>query len=174
MSAELTLSQKLFSFNGRMRRRDYWLTTIGLQVVVFFGFDIAMGAIFGPDFSLFTSGGAGVRNRLSHTPSVAIEAVLNFCLVWPACALAAKRAHDRDKNAKPIIALVIMTFVLAWGRSLFGLGYIVGSGAFWTFYLLGMAISFYLFVVVGILDGTRGPNRYGPSPKGLEFAKVSE
>ncbi len=24
----------------------------------------------------------------------------------------------------------------------------------------------YLFVVVGCLDGTQGPNRFGPSPKG--------
>lgn len=33
--------------------------------------------------------------------------------------------------------------------------------------LVMLAAMIYLLVVVGFLDGTPGPNRFGPSPKGV-------
>lgn len=31
--------------------------------------------------------------------------------------------------------------------------------------LINFGIALYLTVILGVLDGTPGPNRYGPSPK---------
>jgi uncharacterized membrane protein YhaH (DUF805 family) len=53
-------------------------------------------------------------------------------------ALGAKRCHDRNKSA--------------W---FLAIGLIPLIGAIW------------LFIELGILDGTQGPNRFGPSPKGI-------
>ena len=58
--------------------------------------------------------------------------------VWIGLALAVKRCHDRDKSG---------WFLL--------IGFIPIIGGVW------------LLVELGFLDGTQGPNRFGPSPKGL-------
>jgi len=58
--------------------------------------------------------------------------------IYIGLALGAKRCHDRDKSA--------------W---FLAIGLIPLIGAIW------------LFIELGILDGTQGPNRFGPSPKGI-------
>ena len=69
-----------------------------------------------------------------------IALMLAVDLVWLYVALAieVKRCHDRDKSG---------WFVL--------IGLIPIIGAIW------------LLVELGFLDGTQGPNRFGPSPKGI-------
>ncbi len=57
---------------------------------------------------------------------------------WIGLALGVKRCHDRDKSG---------WFLL--------IGLIPLIGAVW------------LFIELGLLDGTPGPNRFGPSPKGI-------
>jgi uncharacterized membrane protein YhaH (DUF805 family) len=59
---------------------------------------------------------------------------------WMGLALGVKRCHDRDR-----------------------------SGAFMALGLVPL-VSFWLLIELGFLDGTPGPNRYGPSPKGLGAA----
>ncbi len=64
-------------------------------------------------------------------------------LVWTELAITAKRWHDRDK---PAVMVLVMFIPLV--------------GGIWT------------LVECGCLEGTLGPNRYGPSPKGLGQADV--
>jgi uncharacterized membrane protein YhaH (DUF805 family) len=73
--------------------------------------------------------------------------LLPFVIVyaWVALAVSAKRCHDRDKSA--------------WWLALFYLVPVIG-------WLWG-------FIELGILDGTQGPNRFGPSPKGIGEAAVA-
>ena len=60
-----------------------------------------------------------------------------IALVWAALALQIKRWHDRDKS--------------------------------WVLIFVGMITCGFFWVLIecGILDGTPGPNRFGPSPKGV-------
>lgn len=58
---------------------------------------------------------------------------------WIGLALLVKRLHDRDKG--PIWILVYNIPIVGWA---------------------------WYIVEMGFLDGTQGPNRYGPSPKGVE------
>ncbi len=62
-----------------------------------------------------------------------------LALLWPYLAIQVKRWHDRDKSG---------WFVL--------INLIPIVGFFWT------------LIECGFLDGTQGPNRYGPSPKGIQ------
>jgi uncharacterized membrane protein YhaH (DUF805 family) len=59
-------------------------------------------------------------------------------LIWPALALQVKRWHDRDKSGWWVL-----------------IAFIPIIGAFWV------------LIECGFLDGTPGPNRFGPSPKGV-------
>ena len=69
--------------------------------------------------------------------------VLIPVLIWVELAMTAKRWHDRGK---PAVMLLILFIPLV--------------GGIWT------------LVECGFLDGTPGPNQYGPSPKGLNDASV--
>jgi uncharacterized membrane protein YhaH (DUF805 family) len=64
--------------------------------------------------------------------------------VWISIALGIKRCHDRDKSG---------VFLLV--------GLIPLIGALW------------LLIDLGFIDGTPGPNKYGPSPKGLGEAPAA-
>jgi uncharacterized membrane protein YhaH (DUF805 family) len=64
--------------------------------------------------------------------------------IWIGLALGVKRCHDRDKSG---------WFLL--------IGLIPFIGGVW------------LFIELGLLDGTPGPNQYGPSPKGLGAAVLA-
>jgi uncharacterized membrane protein YhaH (DUF805 family) len=64
--------------------------------------------------------------------------------IWADLALQVKRWHDRDKSW-------VWIFI----------AFIPIVGAIW------------LLVEVGFLDGTPGPNKYGPSPKGLTGPAVA-
>jgi uncharacterized membrane protein YhaH (DUF805 family) len=67
-----------------------------------------------------------------------IGLIVFLLLLWPALAVQVKRWHDRDKTAW----MVLINFIPI-------------VGFFWT------------LIECGLMDGTPGPNRYGPSPKGL-------
>jgi uncharacterized membrane protein YhaH (DUF805 family) len=66
---------------------------------------------------------------------------------WVALAVGVKRCHDRDKSG--------------WWLLLFGVVSLTGIGLLWP------------FIELGCLDGTQGPNRFGPSPKGIGEAAVA-
>jgi len=59
--------------------------------------------------------------------------------LWVSIALMIKRTHDRDKSGWWLLFYILVPVV----------------GWIWS------------FVELGFLDGTQGPNQYGPSPKGV-------
>jgi uncharacterized membrane protein YhaH (DUF805 family) len=74
-----------------------------------------------------------------------VSAPLYLLNLWCGICIAAKRYHDRNRSA--------------W------------------FLLLGLIPfigGFILLADLGCLDGTQGPNRFGPSPKGIGGAALSE
>jgi uncharacterized membrane protein YhaH (DUF805 family) len=107
----------LFSAEGRMRRRDYWV--IGsLALIVFLALAIGLA--------------------VSLPPMQALIAVLPVAFVYiriRSC-VKIKRWHDRGKSA-------------TWG----------------LISLVPMIGSLWAFVELGFLEGTSGPNLYGPPAK---------
>lgn len=118
----MTLGRKLFGAAGRLRRRDYWLLSIGSAVVITV-LDVIANIALG-------SSGSGF-------PDNPISIVLWLVSLWISIALMIKRLHDRAKG--PVWIVVFMIPVIGW---------------VWA------------FIELGLLDGTPGANRYGPSPKG--------
>jgi|SRR5579871_6282907 len=81
---------------------------------------------------------AGFASGSPNGLVLALIGVIYLALFWVSIALGVKRCHDRDKTG---------WFLL--------IGLIPIIGGLW------------LLVDLGFLDGTQGPNKYGPSPKGI-------
>ncbi len=89
--------------------------------------------------------GIVLGGRDMHHPSVIfslVYVVLMVVLFWTGINLQIKRWHDRDKSGW----WVFIAFVPI-------------IGGIWA------------LVECGFLDGTQGPNKYGPSPKGIGAAQ---
>ena len=141
----MTILQKLFSFQGRLRRRDYWLYNTLLVLA-------ALGVLVPVILAM------GLRAddaRLS---------LLGLVLTWPSMALLVKRIHDRDKTGRMALIYWIPSLVSM------GLSFIpeFGLGGLKVFLDIGTGmIGLWFLVEFGFMDGTQGPNEYGPSPKGV-------
>jgi uncharacterized membrane protein YhaH (DUF805 family) len=71
----------------------------------------------------------------------------SLVLLWPNLANDVRRCHDRDKSG--------------WWLVLMAFACITIIGALWP------------LIELGFLDGTPGPNRFGPSPKGMTGAPAA-
>ena len=80
------MTQLLFSFQGRLNRKRYWLTSITILVIILLILFSALFLIREHQFAL-----AGLE--------FVLLAILYLPLVWVGLALGAKRLHDRDKSA---------------------------------------------------------------------------
>lgn len=166
----MPLKDLLFGFEGRIRRRDWWLWGIGTGLVWWVAVAGVSSVVFGLTFRTSLLGGPEVPDGWTFT---AWGLVTVLPLLWVHTALAAKRAHDRNHGAAIAVVLTtlgsLVTFVpevvdLVTNASL-------TDGQFNTLYsatnLVNIGINLYLLVVQGVLDGTPGPNRFGRSPKGI-------
>jgi uncharacterized membrane protein YhaH (DUF805 family) len=105
------------------------------------GSGVAIGVVAGVILTV-TGAAASMAGRGGGGPMATIG-ILLYCLilalaVYIGLALQVKRWHDRDKSWVWIFITVIPLI-----------------GAIWA------------LVELGFLDGTQGPNKYGPSPKGI-------
>ena len=141
----MTIAQMLFSFEGRMRRRDFWLVAIVLGVAHSVLVSIVSAAFFPPIVMNWDYGGGGYPGwgygsgmwmYWSHmAPAFGLVSCL---LLWPRLAIGVKRFHDRDKSG--LWLLLCLLPIIGW---------------------------LWLLIELGFLDGTQGPNKYGSSPKGF-------
>jgi uncharacterized membrane protein YhaH (DUF805 family) len=114
-----------FSFNGRLRRKHYWLAAL-IQLAIM----LAVLTVADLVRILF-------RHDLASTLVVAVfELAWLVFVLWAGLAVAVKRCHDRDQSG-------------------------------WWFFLILIPLlgGLWNLINLGILDGTPGPNRFGPSPK---------
>ncbi len=145
-----SMMKGLFSLEGRMRRGDFWVTTISLSMAATV-LSLALN-------STFRSFGAPTRIGV-------IFLITQLIIAWPAYAISVKRGHDRNysgwrtfwlnvlSHGVPIALIVVPLFMNMrpqWG------------GAIWVF----LVLTAYMAVDYGMLDGAPGENRFGPSPKG--------
>jgi uncharacterized membrane protein YhaH (DUF805 family) len=159
----------LFSFKGRIQRLYWWVTTI------------AVGAAAGILTTLLEYGARSSgkfvldpgTNEIAPTGiyGVAVTAV-GLANLWINLALSVKRLHDRDRTGAWVFLQILILFVAVimlviaiaapgadWARTLV-----------WPIGFVAIVFSVWLFVEIGFLRGTRGPNRFGPDPLGTPEA----
>ena len=159
--------QALFSAKGRMRRRDWWLWSFAIGIVYLIS-EVLMHRFFGTTSFVEDVAFKGL-------PSDGLQYWLLFLVTvgqWPSVCLMAKRWHDRNRPGwLAAIGLVVGLPVIALQHfgplaSGFAPQFIVGAVQV-VFGFAEIAYCIWILIDCGILDGTSGPNRYGPSPKGV-------
>ncbi len=129
------IAHRLFSFEGRLQRRDYRLIRAAWYAV---------------SLLIFYALARSTPQALSHGGASLIGVGLGYLVlgglfVWTTLAMQVKRWHDRDKSW-PWIFISFIPF----------------AGPIWV------------VVELSFLEGTPGPNRFGPSPKAGDTAAVFE
>src|SRR5262245_18582506 len=163
----MSLTELLFSFKGRINRKPWWLATIAVGLAA----SVITGII---EVAARTSGQTTVDPITHQIEPTGIFGVLvgvvGLVDVWIAFALSVKRLHDRDRTGWWLIWQLI-TVVLAVILVVVALAVPDEQGAVWYALagaagLAAFAISVWLFVQIGFLRGTQGPNQFGPDPLG--------
>lgn len=138
----------LFSPNGRISRKQYWLKWT-LPVLVIY---IILWAIM--------LGGASGGNMAVVGVMVVIQALFMLITLWPNIAVLVKRIHDRNKSgwlALLLYAPLVLSYVVqltAGPQS--ALNAVIG--------LILLVVAIWFFVEFGCMRGTVGHNKYGPDP----------
>jgi uncharacterized membrane protein YhaH (DUF805 family) len=163
----MTLEDKLFSFEGRLRRRDYWLLGISLGLLQVL---LAQGLIFsmvGPQATFI--GGPGALQAAQAPLPWAITAIVSVVFLWPGMALMVKRCHDRNHSATLFVFVQLLWLMLNFlpVKSLIANQATVLLVTL-LFGAISLGIGLWFLVDLGILDGTPGDNEFGPSPKGAD------
>ncbi|HEV2365653.1 MAG TPA: DUF805 domain-containing protein [Caulobacteraceae bacterium] len=131
------LGSLLFGFRGRIRRTTYWVASIGVGIALGVIGVILVTIAAGLGFA---NTNLGDESRAADFGGLAVVWLIPVYLVgfWVSLALGVKRCHDR--NYPGVVILLAWIPILGWLWALIDLGFI---------------------------DGTPGPNQYGPSPKGI-------
>lgn len=157
------LVQLLFGFKGRINRTQYWLGN-GLAGLIGFVLLFSFGATLAP-----------VSEPIQGKPGIedgGALATLAFFLVmlmlgWWSLALQAKRFHDRGRSGYWALApmvpwTMIITSVMGGIAAGAPAEQVVPSTLPW-FGVLAL-INSWLFIDLGLLAGTNGPNKYDHTP----------
>jgi uncharacterized membrane protein YhaH (DUF805 family) len=135
----------LFSFEGRISRKSFWLSGLAIMGVCFLVM-AGLAAVLGKD-ALDSQKGLSSKLLSAYT-------VATLAFYWPAFALYLKRLHDFGQGTGGLWPVVILS-VLDEGLS------------FANFDIASQVVAAVLigvFVFVGCVKGTPGPNQYGPDP----------
>jgi uncharacterized membrane protein YhaH (DUF805 family) len=163
----MSLTDLLFSFKGRINRKPWWLATIAAGLAA----SVITAVI---EIAARSSGQTAidpVTNQIEPTGMfVVLVGVIGLVNMWIAFALSAKRLHDRDRTGWwliwqlliLILAIILVVVAVAVPQEQGAVWYALAGAAC----LAAFVISVWLFVQIGFLRGTNGPNRFGPDPLG--------
>ena len=166
-------------FSGRSRRKEYWLFFLAMMlfylVLVLLMIALMGGAVLSamggvdPNGGLdpdSTAAGAGVMGAMLGGGIIGIVIVLSWlALLIPSIAVGVRRLHDIDRSGWWLMLgygpyILSMVFAMAQSEMLAGIFNFVSL------------IGFIVLLVFAVLPGTRGPNRFGPDPKGEDLSQV--
>jgi len=142
--------RRFADFRGRSRRKEYWMFAL-LNLIVF---AVLFAIVFSTSFDVGTLAEQQATNPLAaysifYSGTGVLLGLWWLVVLIPTVAVNVRRLHDRDWSGWWYLGFIVITFVP-----------IVGFLA---------AIAYLVFMC---LDGTPGPNRFGPDPKNRGSAEV--
>lgn len=159
-------------FSGRSRRMEYWMWAL-FQVLVYFAVVILMmlfggAAILSGDPNAMMSAGFGMVMILI------LYILIALAFLIPSLAVSVRRLHDTDRSGwwilAPVAPYIVMIFAGAMLTASPDLAMIAGGLALVSMLaVLALSVTVFIFMV---LEGTRGPNKYGPDPKAEPTGEV--
>jgi uncharacterized membrane protein YhaH (DUF805 family) len=120
MSWYIGVLKKYATFEGRARRKEYWMFQLFNALAIFALYVVSGGLAFALDMPAVTA---------------VLPVLYTLGVIVPSIAVAVRRFHDQDKSG--------------------------------VWYLLALipSVGGIILIVFMCLEGTPGPNQYGPSPK---------
>ena len=150
----LAAARRFLRLTGRSSRRPYWITVLALVAAL-----VAIAALV---FVVFLAE-TGVPEETSarfFLATIVVGALYNLLLV----PVTVRRLHDRDRSAWWLIPYVLVPFLLGDSAGWRSVGLAVDLDLAAALDLVAYGLNLLVFVDLGLLRGTRGPNRYGPDP----------
>jgi len=159
----LKVLKEFSNFNGRARRKEYWMFVLFNAII---GFVISIiDNLFGLSYGALDSNGI-------------IGSVYQLFIFIPTVAVMTRRLHDVNKSGW-ILLIFYSTIIIIVGFAFF----LAGNTAFGSPTSLGMPFIILLVVMIGIgiyifvmsvIEGDKGPNKYGPDPKGTDELQIED
>jgi uncharacterized membrane protein YhaH (DUF805 family) len=142
--------KRYFDFQGRSRRMEYW----SFALMIFVIYLVLVGIMMAGGMSMAAlSGDPAAAASASMGPvfyiGAGLLALFALAIIIPSIAVVVRRFHDRDMSG--------------WWY----LGFIVASMIPFVNFIAGIGM-----LVLMLLPGTPGPNRFGPDPKDPAGAEV--
>ena len=160
-------------FSGRSRRMEYWMFQLFL-FLVYIALMVLMMIVGGG--AMMTGGDPGAMMAAGGAALIIGGLYMLFALAMliPSLAVSVRRLHDTNRSGwwilAPLSGYVIMlvgTLMAAGSPDNPGLGGILAMVGLVAVIGLGITLLVFMF-----LEGTRGPNKYGPDPKGEALDEV--
>jgi len=166
-------------FSGRSRRMEYWMFVLLTALVGIAYYLLALMLIGGSAVALATGGAAGDADGagLSQASGMALGGammvftllylLISLALILPSLSVAVRRLHDTDRSGWWVLAPLA-------GYAVAGLGVAAQSMGLAMLGVTAGLILAIVLIVFMVLDGTPGPNRFGPDPKRREPGAPSD
>ena len=138
----MTLQQWLFSFIGRIGRREFWIW-IALWIV-------SMVVLF------------SLESQKLLPDQIAPFALV--CLLWPTAAVTVKRLHDRGRSGLWALLIILAWMLLAGNWAILPGMWQWVVGRFAPTLILIMTL-----IDLGAFVGTQGENKYGKDTQDVAF-----
>lgn len=179
-------------FSGRSRRMEFWMWQLFLFLVNFVLMIIAFAIIGGAMFSImrnnpdaFDSSADYSYDGAYYADSAPPEAALatigiaglvifGLLFIWslailvPNIAVAVRRLHDTNRSGwwllAPFVPYLVGTIFMVMAVA--APDFAIVAGIIWLLAILAAMGLGIMLLVFYCLEGTRGPNRFGPDPKG--------
>jgi uncharacterized membrane protein YhaH (DUF805 family) len=154
-------------FSGRSRRMEFWMFTL-FQIILWCVFVVLAMTVLG---SALMAGGSGSVGGImaaggSAMILLAVGVIVALALFIPGLAVAMRRLHDTDRSGWWVGGYLLLVVASNIVRAS------TGSGGISMILSLVTLIYAITLIVFYCLDGTKGPNKYGPDPKGQVDAEV--
>ncbi|MBP2160243.1 MULTISPECIES: DUF805 domain-containing protein [Asticcacaulis] len=162
----------LFSAKGRIRRRTYWMGAIGVFITSSLIKVLGLAVFWDVQPAMMVPQ-MGVWQQLNPTPIALFLWTVMLLFLVPSLCISAKRWHDRNRSGWFALTgpIQLALSVAAFGYDPSGVNSTqIEKIAYLAIMSVSGVLALWVFVECGILDGTKGPNRYGPSPKGITAA----
>lgn len=160
-------------FSGRSRRMEYWMFQV-FMFLVYMAMVVLMMVVGGG--ALMAAGDPSTVAAAGGAAMIifALYGLFALAMFIPSLAVSVRRLHDTNRSGwwilAPIAGYVIMVvggLMAAASPDNPGFGGVLAIVEIVAVLGLGLTLLVFMF-----LEGTRGPNNYGPDPKGEALDQV--
>ena len=153
-------------FSGRSRRMEFWMWQL-FNFIVYIGV-VVLAMVFGGGMMMMSGDPSGmVAAGGAMLIIMMLYGLYALAIIIPSIAVAVRRLHDTERSGWWILAplsgyvlMIIGGVMAASSPDAPGIGGVIALIGMLVLIGLGLTLLVFYF-----LEGTKGPNKYGPDPK---------